>query len=360
MSASADAQGGAPHEFKTAYEAMLTIDGNMGEGGGQILRTALALSTVLGKPFQIVNLRAKRRRPGLQPQHLVCVQAAAEISGARVAGAQLDSKRLEFLPGATRPGEYRFDIGTAGSTTLVLQTILPALMTATSATSLQLVGGTHNPQAPPYEFLAHSFVPLINRLGPRVQIALERPGYFPRGGGCLAVKIEPTASLAALRLFERGSPTLSRATATVAGLPIHIAERELRVVEETLGWSGESLQLKREPREFGPGNVLTIELGFEQVTEVVTGFGRKGVPAEIVAEEAVQAARRYLDSGVPVSEHLADQLLIPLALAGHGAFTTLTPSLHTRTNLAVIRQLLDRPITLAQRAEDVWQVEIAG
>lgn len=183
---------------------MLNIDGAMGEGGGQILRSALALSLCLEQAFRMVNIRAARKRPGLMPQHLVAVKAAATIGDAEVDGATLGSQTLQFVPRGVKAGEYRFDIGTAGSTTLVLQTILPALLTAAGPSRLFLLGGTHNPLAPPFDFLAHAFVPLINRMGPRLRVQLERPGFYPVGGGSF-VTLHPsrhtTTNLEVVGLF---------------------------------------------------------------------------------------------------------------------------------------------------------------
>ena len=172
---------------------MLTINGSQGEGGGQILRTALAMSLVTGKPFRIVRIRAGRKKPGLLRQHLTAVQAAAQIGQATVEGAAIGSQELTFTPGEIRPGEYRFAVGTAGSATLVLQAVLPALLTAPGLSVLTLEGGTHNPFAPPFDFLHRSYLPLVNRMGPTVEARLERPGFYPAGGGKFVVTVEPAA-----------------------------------------------------------------------------------------------------------------------------------------------------------------------
>ncbi len=337
---------------------MITIDGSKGEGGGQILRTALALSLVLRTSFRIANLRARRRRPGLRRQHLACVLAAAEISGAEVAGARLDSTELVFRPDDLRPGHYGFDIGTAGSTTLVLQTVLPPLLTVPGQTSLVVTGGTHNPLAPPYPFLELAYLPLLRRMGARVEAHLERPGYVPRGGGEIRLTTSPVERLAPIDLEERGSLHRRLATATVAGLPRHIAERELQVVAERLAWPDECLRIQEDPPAYGPGNVLTLELGYARVTELFTGFGQRGVRAETVAERTVHAVRRYLGSGAAVGTYLADQLLLPLALAGGGSFTTLEPTQHGRTNWAVIRQFTGLELTTERLDADRWRLEV--
>src|SRR5436305_3346353 len=184
---------------------MLTIDGSEGEGGGQILRTSLALSLVTGQPFRMERIRAKRQKPGLLKQHLTAVEAAKTVGCAEVEGAALSSQTLEFRPGPVTPGNYRFAVGTAGSATLVLQTLLPALLTAAGHSTPTLEGGTHNPMAPPFDFLQKSFMPLIHRMGPSVELKLRRPGFYPAGGGQFHARIEPVKKLSRLDLFDRGS-----------------------------------------------------------------------------------------------------------------------------------------------------------
>ena len=245
---------------------------------------------VTGRPFRIEKIRAGRDKPGLLRQHLTAVNAAAGICGAMVDGAAISSRELSFTPGKVKAGEYTFSIGSAGSTTLVLQTVLPALLTAGGPSLLTLEGGTHNPHAPPIDFLEKAFVPLVNRMGPNVSVTLERAGFYPAGGGRFVVKVEPAAKLLPLHLPERGEIKRRLAKAVVAALPGEIAKRELQKVEKMLGWSGEQLQIRQLPDEWGPGNLLTLEIESEHVTEVFTGFGMKGVTAEAVAEQAVQQA----------------------------------------------------------------------
>jgi len=338
--------------------ALVTINGAMGEGGGQILRTSLALSLCSGKPFRIVNLRSRRKKPGFRYQHLVCANAAAKIGDARIEGAALGSQELIFIPTTIRPGHYHFDIGTAGSTALVLQSVLPALLIANGPSTLILEGGTHNPFAPTFDFLQQVFLPIINRMGPTVEARLERPGYYPKGGGRLSVTIQPAKNLQAFYLHERGKILEQRATATVAGLPRHIAQREIGVVGQKLGWGEECLYIKEEPADMGPGNIVTIEIKSEYISEVFTGFGERGVRAETVADKAAKAALRYLDAGVPVCDHLADQLLLPFALAGGGSYNTLKPSAHTRTNSEVLKLFMDIGISMDQISKDIWQITL--
>lgn len=329
---------------------MIELDGSMGEGGGQILRSSLALSMRTGTPVRIRNVRARRARPGLMRQHLTAFQAAARVSGAQVEGAEVGSREIAFIPGEVRPGEYRFDIGTAGSATLILQTVLPALLHAAGPSTLILEGGTHNPQAPPFDFLDRAFLPLLRRMGARVEAVLERPGFYPAGGGRLRVAVSPAGCLEGLELLDRGEILDRRAVAILSSLPRHVGERELRHVERETGWTPSAFEV-REVRSPGPGNVLLLEIETTAVTEVFTGFGEKGVPAEEVAGRALREMRRWLDSGVPVGEHLADQLLLPLALAGSGSFVTLPLSLHATTQIDLIPRFLDVRIAVDRQGE---------
>lgn len=337
---------------------MLSIDGSFGEGGGQIIRTSLALSLITGKAFRAFNVRARREKPGLQRQHLTAVTAAAAIGGAKVEGAHAGSKEFTFAPGEVRPGEYRFSVGTAGSTMLVLQAVLPPLMTASAPSLLLFEGGTHNPHAPPFEFIQKTFLPLVERMGPNVSVELRRYGFYPPGGGRFNVYVEPARELKRLDLVERGAILSERARALVVNLPAHIAERELAVASEQLGWMPDQLDLETSDNALSPGNVFNISIESENLTEVFTGVGERGVPAERIASRVVREARNYLSAGAPVGEHLADQLLIPMALARGGSFVTVTPTLHTTTNIEVIKKFLPVEITATQLTEEVWKIEV--
>lgn len=343
--------------------AMIEVDGSMGEGGGQILRTSLALSLVTGRPLRIGAIRKGRARPGLMRQHLTAVQAAAEIGRAEVSGASVGSLELEFRPREVVAGDYQFRIGTAGSTTLVLQTVLPALLAAKAPSTLVLEGGTHNPLAPPFDFLARSFLPLLGRMGPQVAVSLERPGFYPAGGGRIRVAIEP-AALSPLELPRRGEIRERRVVASVAHLPGSIAARELAAARVVLGWESACFQQRSlvgvEGGAVGPGNVVTIDVECEHVTAVFTGFGEVKVRAEDVASRAARAAAAWLESEVAVDEHLADQLLLPMALAGRGAFTTVAPTGHTKTQAALLRQLLGAQVAIERVSERAWQIEVSA
>jgi RNA 3'-terminal phosphate cyclase (ATP) len=337
---------------------MMVIDGAYSEGGGQILRTSLALSLVTGTPFRIEHIRAGRPRPGLLRQHLTAVHAAAAVGQAKVTGAAMGSSQLTFIPDRVTPGTYTFTVGTAGSTTLVLQTVLPALLLASAPSTLTLEGGTHNPFAPPFDFLAQTFLPLVNRMGPQVTATLERPGFYPAGGGKCQVIIEPTTKLTRLDLRDRGEVRAIHARALVAKLPRSIAERELAIIAQQLAWHGDWLHVETVANAPGPGNVVTLTVACEHITELFTGFGERRVRAETVADQAVRAAQRYLAADVAVGEYLADQLLIPLALARGGTFTTLPLSLHTTTNMQVIQQFLDVEMQATPLTEQAWHIVV--
>ncbi|MBL8151104.1 MAG: RNA 3'-terminal phosphate cyclase [Blastocatellia bacterium] len=337
---------------------MLTIDGSFGEGGGQILRTALGLSLITGTPFKIEKIRAKRSKPGLMRQHLTAVNAAAKVGAADVEGAAIGSQTLIFTPQNLLPGEYSFAVATAGSATLVLQTVLPALLSASASSKLTLEGGTHNPFAPPFDFLAKSFLPLINRMGPKITASLIRPGFYPAGGGRFVVEIEPVKSLSGFDLLQRGEIIAKRAKAMVASLPTIIAEKELKVIAHKMSWDSSCLHIEKIANSAGPGNIVTIELESENICEVFTGFGERGVKSEDVAEQVVKMARRYLVSGVPVGEYLTDQLLVPLAIAGEGSFVSIGLSRHSTTNIEIIKKFLGVTFAISQLEKSGWLIEI--
>jgi RNA 3'-terminal phosphate cyclase (ATP) len=337
---------------------MIEIDGSKGEGGGQILRTALSLSVVTGKPFAIRNIRARRAKPGLMRQHLTAVKAAAEISGARVEGAEVGATALAFRPGPVKAGDYVFRIGSAGSTGLVLQTVLLPLALAGGTSSVIIEGGTHNMQAPPYEFLDRAFLPLVRRAGFDVTAELRRPGFYPAGGGTIAVRIGPAGPFQPLVIEEHGPAVSRMAEAVIANLPNTIAERELAALGGLLGWRKDELLMSTRTDVSGPGNCLLLTMRHANVCEVVTAFGRPGLSSEAVAAEAAKEVRAYLDSGAPVGAHLADQLLLPMALAAGGRFVTCAPTLHLRTNAEVMRLFLDADIAIAETDEGRWLVTV--
>jgi len=334
----------------------ITIDGSQGEGGGQVLRTSLTLSLITGRPLRMINIRAKRRKPGLMRQHLTAVQAAKAIGDAEVEGAGAGSQTLLFAPRTIRGGDYDFAIGTAGSCTLVLQTVLPALLAAGVEARLRLSGGTHNPLAPPADFLQHAYLPLLRKMGADVDLTLLQHGFYPAGGGELELRLGAGDGLRPLRLEERGELRWASVEALIAALPIHIAEQELNTVRRALGWDQSQLRLRGLSNAPGPGNALVASIEHQNVTEVFTAFGEKGVSAEKVAKKLSRQVREYLDDGVPVGPNLADQLLLPLALAG-GVFVTGEPTQHTRTNLETVNTFLPGRLKLSETAAGKVRVE---
>ncbi len=336
---------------------MITIDGSAGEGGGQVLRTALSLSAITGRPFALENIRAKRRRPGLQRQHLTCVTAAAQITRAKMSGAELGSGALRFEPGAISGGAYDFAIGTAGSTILVFQTVLPILLHADVPSRLTLSGGTHNPMAPTFDYLERVFLPQIKRMGADVDVSLHQAGFYPAGGGSWMAGISPSQKLQPLSIENAGEVRLRRIFADVANIPFEIARREARKAAAMLSWPAEAAT-PRTIKADGPGNVLTIEIAADYVTEIFTGFGERGTSAEAVVARTVKEVREYLVTKAPVGPHLADQLLLPLALAGGGSFVTMHPTKHTTTNIAVIETFLPVELKLDDLGDGRWRVSV--
>lgn len=326
-------------------DGMVELDGAAGEGGGQVLRTSLALAMVTGRPLKIRRIRAGRSKPGLMRQHLVCVQAAVEVCGGSAVGAELGSQDLEFMPGPVRAGEYVFRVGTAGSCTLVLQTVLPALMLATGPSTVTLSGGTHNPLAPPFHFLERSFAALVRKLGVGLELELQRMGFFPAGGGEFRARVQPAAKLLPFDVTARGALVEEYAECLAPALPGRVAARELHAVGEALGWTREQLRLPVVRQNEGPGNALMLTLRHEHVTEVVTAFGEKGVSAERVADLALREVRAYRAGEGALGPHLADQWMLPLALAvlqsGRPAsFTCTELTGHGSTNMETIAAFL--------------------
>jgi RNA 3'-terminal phosphate cyclase (ATP) len=318
---------------------MLIIDGSAGEGGGQVLRSALALSLVTGTPVRIQNIRKARAKPGLLRQHLTAVNAIAAISQSEIDGAELGARELTVRPGRVRGGEYRFAVGSAGSACLVLQTVLPPLLLAAEPSSLMLEGGTHNPSAPSWDYLARVFFPLLERMGAVLSTSLDRYGFYPAGGGAFRVEIAGGARLTPLSLVMRGEARFRRVRALIAKLAREIGERELRALQSELSGC-EDAQVVAVEKSLGPGNALFVELGYEHVTEMFTGFGERGVRAETVAHNVAEEVRSYLASDAPVGPHLADQLILPLALAGGGELRCQSLTPHTATNIAVVERFL--------------------
>lgn len=324
---------------------MLEVDGST--GGGQILRTSLSTSLATGTPFEITDIRARRPRPGLRHQHLAAVRLATAVGDADTDGAELGSRRLRFRPSTVVGGDHREDVGTAGSACLIVQTVLLPLLSADEPATVTVTGGTHNRNAPPFDFLDRVWTPRLRDLGAELSLRLERHGFEPAGGGRVTATTSPSTLDVPLALTDPGPVLDRRAHVLLASLPRDIADRELGAVREELGWPRQACTTGEVDAD-GAGNALLLEVVRERITELVTGFGRQGVPAEQVAGEAVAELRRYLDPGVAVGPHLADQLLLPLALGAGGTFTTVPATEHLITNAAAVRRFLDVRIDMEE------------
>lgn len=352
---------------------MIEIDGSLGEGGGQLLRTALSLSCITGKQFRISSIRKSRPKSGLMRQHLIGVQAAARIAAAELTGDQLGSTELSFVPRGVTPGDYSFDIGTAGSTPLVLQTIIPPLLLAGGPSRLTLTGGTHVPFSPSFHYQAEVFAPMLHRLGARIELTLDSCGFYPKGGGKVRCRIQPSAAFSALSAEQRGKLLRIRGCSAVANLPLSIAERQARSalgrLETVLGdcraqgsGGGVPLALRERGRgeggatfgavptelqacevsAYGQGTFIFIKGEYEQAVSGFTAIGAREKPAEVVGEEAAVEFLDHHATGMPVDPHLADQLVLYLALAkGPSVFATSRITGHLETNLVVTGYFLD-------------------
>jgi RNA 3'-phosphate cyclase len=326
---------------------MLELDGSMGEGGGQILRSSLALSLLTGRAFHLRNVRAGRQKPGLQPQHLMSVRAAAEIGQATLRGASRGSTDLVFEPGEVKAGPYRFDIGTAGSTSLVLHTIyLPLALRGKVPSALTLIGGTHVSTSPCYHFLDSTWRRYLAACGIHITLRMQRPGFYPRGGGVVEAFIQPCSSLHGVQLRERGTLTASGFSA-VAGLDASIARRQARRARFRLEQHGLKVALREETWEGGPGTVVAVELDTTPAPTLFFALGERGKPAERVADEACDAVIAYLEAAPAlVDSHSGDQLVLPLALAnGPSEYHVAEVTRHLTTNIDVICCFLERSIT---------------
>lgn len=315
---------------------MIFIDGSRGEGGGQILRSSLALSMATGQAFRMAGIRAGREKPGLMRQHLACVRAAAAITSGEVTGDVVGSMELTFSPGSIRAGAYHFAVGTAGSTALVLQAVLPALLRADSTSSIVVEGGTHNRDAPTFDFLDRTLFPTIGRSGAEIRARLERHGFHPAGGGSVHVEVRPTRAPMPVEVHERGERLGVRARAIVAGLSREIGVRETGVLQRRLMLQDAETEVHEVVGSAGPGNAVIVELDYTHIRETFAGIGQIGKPAEKVAEQAAEEVRAYIGAQKPVGPYLADQLMVPLLLLGGGSYAATELTDHARTNMETI------------------------
>ena len=372
-------------------EAPVLIDGSWGEGGGQILRTSLTLALVTGRPVLIDKIRAGRSEAGLRPQHLIAVEAARAIAGGRAEGASIGSTSLRFFPRpaeplspeapaaastepsrpgeppgpSVQPGDYRFRIATAGATSLVVQTLVPALALAAGDSTITVSGGTHVPWAPTFDYLARHWAVMLARLGLEVEARLEQAGFYPRGGGSITVSVRGGGRGKPLEALERGSFERAAGVSLVSELPHHIAERQARELERGLRQlglqdaHGEIAVEEVAPRALGPGTAVYVEAQFGAGRAAFTALGQRGKTAEHVAREALNELARYLKTEAAFDYHLADQLLLPLALAsGESRFTTSAVSEHLLTNAHVINLFLGPVVEVRGKLGEPGEVRV--
>jgi RNA 3'-terminal phosphate cyclase (ATP) len=322
---------------------IIEIDGSFGEGGGQILRTALSLSCLLNRPFRIFNIRKGRKKPGLMPQHLACVKAMELLSGAKVQGASIGSMELYFKPGEVKPGNFFFDIGTAGSTMLVLETMFPCLAFSDKKSVVTLKGGTHVPFSPSFHYVREVFCEFLKRTGIKSTLTIERFGFYPKGGGLIRAEIEPAKRINNIRLLERGRLLKIRGLSCVANLPLSIAERQREQFIKTISPAIPSqLDIEIEVLSAsspGTGTFIHITAQFENSIAGFTALGERGKKAEAVGEEAGTAFLRYYGTDGALDPHLSDQITIYLSLAqGVSEFSTSEITRHLLTNLWVLNK----------------------
>ena len=336
---------------------LLNIDGAQGEGGGQILRTSLTMAMITGTAIKIENIRAGRAKPGLMRQHLACVKAARAISGAKVRGASIGSTSLTFEPRNVVSGDYEFSVGSAGSTMLIFQTVLLPLALTGKRSNIVFHGGTHNMMAPSFDFIAHAFVPVLKRMNLDIEMSLHRHGFYPQGGGEWSVVIRPSSQITSLELVEAGSLVNKEVVITSANIPGHVAEREMNEISKRCGWSRDEIRSEN-VKCLGSGNIVSLRLHYQYCSEVIEHVGKVGLSAERVARNATNDLRRYQTSGAVVGEHLADQLLLPMAIGEGGVFRTLKPSLHTQTNRDVIHLFTEKRFKFKEMAKDLWEISV--
>jgi len=335
---------------------ILIIDGSFGEGGGQIIRSSLALSMITLRPIEIHSIRAGRKNGGLRNQHLTSVNAAAEICNADVTGNRLGSTRITFTPNTIKAGNYTFATGSAGSTFLVFQTIFPALMIQKEESHLVIRGGTHNLKAPPAEFIEHSFLGTMKKLGVKSSLKLNRYGFYPKGGGEVEISITPS-ELNSVDFTELSPITTIEAQPVVVRQPRTVADSQAEAILALLP-NAEITPLF--PKAVGPGNSVSISVIRNEIRQVFTGFGKRNCSPAIIARVVAQRALAHSEADYFCDSHLTDQLMIPLLLAGGGTFTCPKPTLHATTNAEVIRMFTDKEITFREIDSGKWLCTVPG
>lgn len=342
---------------------MIELDGSEGEGGGQILRSALALSILTVRPFKLINIRANRSKPGLQPQHLMCVRAAGTISGAIYKGASVGSSVLYFEPGAAKSGKYTFSIGTAGATSLVLHTIyLPLALRGSAPSEITITGGTHNSHAPCYHFLETTWAVYMARLGIRIELEMVRPGFYPRGGGEIRAVIHPCSRVNSIHLTTCPELTTAGGFSAIAELPESVGKRQARRLSARMKSEGIEPHIPVEEwTAANPGSVAAVIFRQAPVPPLFFGLGERGKPSESVADDAADEAIAFRDSGCPVDPHSADQLVLPLVFSPDASeYKTSEVTRHLTTNIATVRRFVDRSISIDAEVGRAGAVRIGG
>jgi RNA 3'-terminal phosphate cyclase (ATP) len=339
---------------------MIEIDGSLGEGGGQILRSALTLSLMTKQDFRVVNIRSKRKEPGLRPQHLKAVQAAAKVSEASVEGAKIGSQHIFFSPGDIKAGNYRFDIGTAGSASLVFQTLMLPLSTALASSTVSIRGGTHVPWSPCFHYLDLNYLPFIWKLGLDAHLRMVKAGFYPRGGGELRAAIEPTKNLLPMNMMDRGRLLEIRGISSVSKLSRNIAIRQRRQVIGRLGrrFPLNDIRIVEFPA-LSPGSLILLLAEFEHSLVCYFALGQKGKSADKVADQAIREFEDFIATDGVIDQYMADQLLLPLAFAvGPSKFRTSKITRHLTTNAEVIRAFLPVKIHILGRINEPGIVSV--
>ena len=341
-------------------KSVIEIDGSLGEGGGQVLRTAVSLSIATGRAVRISRIRAGRPKPGLAHQHLTCIKAAQQIASATVVGATLASQSLEFAPREIRAGDFSFDVSTAGSASLVFQTLFLPLSLAEKESHVTIRGGTHVKWSPSYEFLQDQWLFYLQKIGFAISLRLEKAGYYPRGGGILKAHVHPAAQLRPLVLTERGELQQVRGRVFISNLPRTIAARQLAAAERTLLSRGLSPEIEiRDYPSQGTGTGTHLRASFENGSGSYTSLGERGVPAERVASFSAECLCNYIDSGAAVDRFIADQLILPLSFAsGESFFTCEEVTQHLLTNSQVVEMFAPVKVKVDGEIGQPGQVQI--
>ena len=338
---------------------IIEIDGSQGEGGGQILRTSLSLAACYGKAIHIRHIRKGRKKPGLMRQHLACVNAIKQVCNAKVKGASIGSTEIEFIPAEIKAGDFHFSVGSAGSSTLVFQTVLPALLLAGKPSTLVLEGGTHNPMAPSFDFIKQAFLPVLAQMGVESLVSIERYGFYPLGAGKWSIKITPPKHYSIIKIEQRGELLSVQGHCIGSSIPENVVVRERKQLLKKLGWAEETITTAK-VNSLGSGNIVSLKVSYPKITEVIESIGAVGISSEQVANKAVEQLHRYQTLGAPVGEYLADQLLLPMVITKGGSFVTGPLSEHCRTNIAVIQQLTESVIKTEETVpKRKWRISVS-